>query len=65
MAALWLNEFKEILPTLKERPDLRQRILGALSQNIVGKVLEGDDRLPRFRAIMADLVNGDLALAVV
>jgi hypothetical protein len=57
MDDIWANEFREILPTLQARSDLRDRMTNLTTQNIIGRALEGSDRLDRFRTIMVDLVH--------
>ena len=61
-SAVWANDFGEIVPTLQQRPDLRERIIGLLPQAMPGKVTEGGDRVDRLRVILADLFEGRLAL---
>jgi len=62
MAEVWANEFQDILPTLQQRHDLRDRVLVLADQETPGRVTEGGDRLQRLRAVLRDLANGALTL---
>lgn len=58
------SDFYAIPAALAENEDLRERVLGLVQRApMPGKVLEGDDRLARFRAILTDLVQGKIGLA--
>lgn len=58
----WASEFHEIPDTLAARTDLRARMHALLSQNMPGKATEGGSRLDSLRAILADLIDGQIAL---
>jgi hypothetical protein len=59
---VWASEFREILPVLQQRADLRGRVVALVAQDMPGRVTEGGDRLQRFRTILIDLVEGRLTL---
>src|SRR5262245_10351426 len=59
----WASEFRDILPTVGVRPDLRAAMLALLEQHeIPVKVTEGGDRRARRKAILGALFGGALTL---
>jgi hypothetical protein len=63
MSDILANEFSEINSVLLQNEPLRNRVITLIeNQPIAGKVTEGIPRLEAFRAIMVDLVNGNLNL---
>lgn len=60
---VWASEFREILPVILERQDLRERMSVLLTQNTPGKVTEGGDRVRRLRIVLNDLFMGRLSLS--
>jgi hypothetical protein len=59
----WASEFRDIAPTLAERPDLRARMQALLAEHeIPVKVTEGGDRRERRKAILHALFGGALTL---
>ncbi len=57
------TEFSQIVPTLRENSDLRVSVITLIElEPMPGKVLEGRDRLLRFRDIMALLVVGEIGI---
>ena len=62
VSVVWANDFGEILPTLQQRSDLRERMTGLIAQDMPGKVTEGGDRKDQLRSILTDLFEGRLSL---
>jgi hypothetical protein len=59
----WASEFRDIEPTLAERPDLRARMQALLAEHeIPVKVTEGSDRRDRRKAILHALFGGAITL---
>lgn len=54
----YANEFDEILPTLVENNEIKQRVLSLIkTKPILGKVIEEDSRVNEFREILVELVE--------
>jgi len=63
MSDLYANDFTEISSVLSANTELRKAVLDLIDdQPIAGKVMEGGDRLEKFRAIMKELVQGEIDL---
>lgn len=63
MSDLYANDFTEISDVLSENTELRAAVLSLIDdQPIPAKVMEGGDRLEKFRAIMKSLVQGEIDL---
>lgn len=55
------SDFSEIPEALSNNPSLKERLLSLVSTKpIVGKVLEGGDRLNQFKKILASVVEGKI-----
>ena len=60
MGEIWASHFQEILPTLKERGDLRNLMVGLiLDEPIIAKGVSSPGQLERFRDIMVELAKGE------
>lgn len=63
MAEVYAQDFHGIAAVLAQNSELRVRVLLLIEvQPMPGKVTEGGDRMARFRAILVDLVNGQIDL---
>jgi hypothetical protein len=59
MAERYAKDFSEILSSLSDNEELRNRVSALIKEkSIPGKVTEEPDRLSIFREILIDLVNG-------
>lgn len=56
------TEFSEILNVISNDSSIKQGIIELINrENIIGKVLEGNQRLEKFKEILINLVNGDIS----
>jgi hypothetical protein len=63
MSEVLANDFTEIPTVLSQNEALRNAVVALVATDaMAGKVTEGGDRLERFRAILTDLVNGQIGL---
>lgn len=63
MTDLYARDFSGIPDALLHNVVLRQRVIALIEvQPMPGKVLEGGDRLQRFRAILVDLVKAQITV---
>lgn len=63
MSDVFASDFTEILTVLSQNNELKSSVLILISNEpMPGKVTEGGDRLEKFRAILTDLVNGQMDL---
>lgn len=63
MSNVFANQFRDIAATFRIREDLRSSALGLIdSQPILGKAIDGSGRDVIFKAILKQLVLGDLTL---
>lgn len=61
MDTYYASEFSEIPVVLEQNTALRDAVLSLIGHELMpGKVTEGGDRLDRFRAILRDLVSGNI-----
>lgn len=58
----YANEFNEILPCLKNNSELRQKAVELIqTKPITGKSIEEDNRVNKFREILVELIEGNIA----
>jgi hypothetical protein len=58
----YANEFNEILPSLADNSELRQRVVQLIqTKPIPGKAIEEDTRVNKFRGILIELIEGNIS----
>jgi hypothetical protein len=58
----YANEFNEILPSLTDNSELKQKVVELIkTRPIPGKSIEEDIRVNRFRGILVELIKGDIS----
>jgi hypothetical protein len=59
----WANNFNEIEETISERNDIRKEMISLINScNILGKALEGNERVNLFKIILSNLTNGQIKI---
>jgi hypothetical protein len=63
MSDVLASDFTEILTVLSQNDELKNSVLILIANEpMPGKVTEGGERLEKFRAILMDLINGQMSL---